>query len=73
MKRSTAVDLLSTVLRKYNSGHYSYNEKKHADEVLKLLEELNLIKCTHQKEVTRMCIMGTPYVETITAEGWEDE
>ena len=73
MKRSKVIETLKTALKKYNTSTPLYDEARHAEEVLKMLEELNLIKCTHQKEVTRMCMMGTPYVETITAEGWEDE
>lgn len=73
MKRSQVIESLKTALTKYNTGTPWYDETRHAEEVLKMLEELNLIKCTHQKEVTRMCMMGTPYVETITEEGWEKE
>jgi hypothetical protein len=73
MKRSEVIQILRTAVSKYNTGTPWYDEVRHAEEVLKILEERNLIKCTHQKEVTRMCMMGTLYVETITAEGWEDE
>lgn len=73
MKKSTAVDLLSTVLRKYNTGHYSYNEKAHATEVLNFLQELNLLKPTHVRVRTIRDIENIPYEDEIIVQGWENE
>jgi hypothetical protein len=73
MKRSTLAKLIAPILTQRNTGHYSYNELEHAQMIIKQLEEFDLLKPTHKKTITRMCMMGTPYEDTITVEGWEKE
>jgi hypothetical protein len=73
MKRSTAIELLSMVIRRHNTGHYSYNEKKHAEEVLAFMEELNLVKPTHKKTKVLRDIENMPYEDEVTVAGWENE
>jgi len=73
MKKSMVIDLVGSVLRRYNTGHYSYNETKHAKEILTVLEDLKLLKPTHEKTIVRRDLELMPYEDTITVEGWEDE
>ena len=73
MKKSMIIDLVGSVLRRYNTGHYSYNETKHAKEILAVLEDLKLLKPTHEKTIVRRDLELMPYEDTITVEGWEDE
>jgi hypothetical protein len=73
MKRSTVVKLLASEIMRRNTGHYSYNEREHASDVLKFLEELGLVKPTHTIIVPRMCMMGSEYEEELTLVGWEKE
>lgn len=73
MKRSEVISMLSDIVRRRNTGHYSYNEKAHAEDVLSFLEQLGVIKPTHEKIVTRRDIEAMPYEDTVTVEGWENE
>lgn len=73
MKRSEAIKILSTILTRYNTGTPWYSETKHANEVMNVLEELNLLKPTHIKTVIRRDLELIPYEDTIVMEGWEDE
>lgn len=73
MKKSTAIDLLSAVICRHNTGHYSYNEKAHATEVLNFLQELGLLKPTHKKIRILRDIENMPYEDEIIVPGWENE
>lgn len=73
MKRSTLAKLIAPILSQRNTGHYSYDALAHAILVINQLEEFDLLKPTHKKTITRMCMMGTPYEDTITVEGWDEE
>lgn len=73
MKRSTLVKLLATEISRRNTGHYSYNETIHANEVLSFMEELGVIKPTHKVTVTKRDIELMPYEETIEVDGWDKE
>jgi hypothetical protein len=73
VKRSTVLKLIAPILQSRNTSHYSYDTLVHADLILKQLEDLNLIKPTHKKVVERMCMMGTPYDDYVTVEGWQNE
>lgn len=73
MKKSTVLNIIKQKLRKYNSGHYSYDETKHAEEILKVLEETNLIKPMHKKTIYRKDIECMSYEDTVIVEGWEKE
>jgi uncharacterized protein YqeY len=73
MKRSAVLKVIARALTMRNTGHYSYNEKEHADLVLKELEDLDIIKPTHKKKIRRKDIELMPYDETIEVNGWEDE
>jgi hypothetical protein len=73
MKKSEVVKLLSTVLTRYNTGTPWYNERKHAEEVLNMLEELNILRPTHQKTIIRRDLELIPYEDMLIVEGWEDE
>lgn len=73
MKRSEVISMLSDVVRRRNTGHYSYNEKAHAEDVMSFLEQLGVIKPTHKKTVIRRDIEAMPYEDTIIVEGWENE
>jgi cobyrinic acid a,c-diamide synthase len=73
MKRSLAVQLLANVISNRNTGHYSYNETEHANEVLILLESLGLVQPTHKVTVTKRDIELMPYEETVTLPGWDKE
>lgn len=73
MKRSAVLKVIAKALTMRNTGHYSYNEKEHANLVLKELEDLDIIKPTHKKWISKKDIELMPYEETITVEGWEDE
>jgi len=73
MKRSAVLKVIANALTKRNTGHYSYNETEHASLVLKELEDLDIIKPTHKKWVTRRDIELMPYEDVIVVEGWEDE
>lgn len=73
MKRSAVLKVIANALTKRNTGHYSYNETEHASLVLKELEDLDIIKPTHKRWVTRRDIELIPYEDVIIVEGWEDE
>lgn len=73
MKRSKVIEMLSNVVSKRNTGHYSYNEKAHAEDVLSFLESLGIISPTHEKTVIRRDIEAIPYEDTVVVKGWEDE
>lgn len=73
MKRSTVVKLLASEIMRRNTDHYSYNEKEHASDVLKFLEQLGLVKPTHRIKVPRMCMMGSEYEDEVVLAGWERE
>lgn len=73
MKRSAVLKVIAKALTMRNTGHYSYNEKEHADLVLKELEDLDIIKPTHRKRITKKDIELMPYDDIITVDGWEDE
>lgn len=66
MKRNDVVKLLCPILNSDTSPTVK------AELILKQLDELCLLKPNHKKEITRMCIMGTPYQDTIEVEGWEE-
>ena len=72
MKRSEFVKRLSQVISKKNTGHYSYNEKDHAEEVLNFLENLKIIKPTHTKTIMRRDIEAMPYEDIVIVKGWQD-
>jgi len=73
MKRSTLARLIAPILSQRNTGHYSYDALDHAYLIIKQLEEFDLLKPSHKKTITRMCMMGTPYEDTVIVEGWEEE
>lgn len=73
MKRSAVLKVIANALTKRNTGHYSYNETEHASLVLKELEDLDIIKPTHKRWVTRRDIELIPYEDVIIVDGWEDE
>jgi hypothetical protein len=73
MKRSTLAKLIAPMLSQRNTGHYSYDALDHAHFIIKQLEELNLLRPTHQKIVIRRDLELIPYEDTIIVEGWEDE
>ena len=73
MKRGAVLKVIGQALLARNTGGYSYNETEHADLVLKSLEDLDLIKPKHKKIITRTCMMGTPYEDTVNVDGWEIE
>jgi hypothetical protein len=73
MKRSLVVKLLANEIRNQNTGHYSYNETLHANEVLKFMEQLGIVKPTRKVTVTRRDIELMPYEDTIEVTGWEEE
>lgn len=73
MKRSLIVKLLASEIKKSNTGHYSYDETKHADEVLKFMESLGLVKPTRKITVTRRDMELMPYEEVVEVPGWENE
>lgn len=73
MKRSEVISMLSEVVSRRNTGHYSYNEKAHAEDVLRFLESLGIIAPTYEKTVIRRDIEAIPYEDTIIIKGWEDE
>lgn len=73
MKRSAVLKVIARALTMRNTGHYSYNEMEHADLVLKELEDLDIVKPTHNKIVVRRDLELIPYDDTIVIEGWESE
>lgn len=73
MKRNAVLEVISRKLTARNSGSYSYNEREHADIVLKALEDLDIIKPTHHKVITRYDAECCPYEDTVLAQGWEKE
>lgn len=73
MKRSAVLKVIASTLTMRNTGHYSYNEKEHADLVLRGLEDLDIIKPTHKKKIRKKDIELMPYEEMVVVEGWEDE
>ena len=73
MKRSVVLKVIARALTMRNTGHYSYNEIEHADLVLKELEDLDIVKPTHNKIVVRRDVELIPYDDTIVIEGWESE
>lgn len=50
MKREDIATLLVETLTKYNSGHYSYDSKRHALEIVDRLVEIGIIKDPNNKE-----------------------
>ena len=73
MKRDAVLKVIASILTQRNTSHYSYNEKEHANLVLKELEDLDIIKPTHKKKVIRRDLELIPYEDTIIVDGWEDE
>jgi hypothetical protein len=73
MKRSTAIDILKRTLTKYNNNTPWYSERKHAEEILDVLDQIGLLKPTHKVSVTKRDIEFMPYEETVIVEGWEKE
>ena len=73
MKRSYMITMLSNIIKNRNTGHYSYNEKEHAEEVLRFMENVGILKPTHKKKITRRDIELMPYEELVVADGWDDE
>jgi hypothetical protein len=73
MKRTAVLELIATVLNQRNTGHYFYNEMEHADLVLRKLEDLDIIKPTHQRTVIRRDFELIPYEDMVVVSGWESE
>lgn len=73
MKRSLVVKLLASEISRRNTGHYSYNETIHANEVLTFMEQLGIVKPTHKVTIIRRDIEAMPYEDTIEVNGWDKE
>ena len=73
MKRSLVVKLLAAEISSRNTGHYSYNETIHANEVLAFMEQLGIVKPTHKITITKRDIELMPYEETVEVPGWDKE
>ena len=73
MKRSLVVKLLASEISRHNTGHYSYNETLHANEVLKFMEQLGIVKPTHKITITRRDIECMPYEDEVEVSGWDKE
>ena len=70
MTRDTAIKLIELELIKRSSGHYSYDAKAHANDILTLLETIGLISPVHTEIVTFRDIDCVPYDEVVEVPGW---
>lgn len=50
MNRKKLIELLATEIQKQNTGNYFYNSLVHAEQVLELLEDLDVIKNCKEPE-----------------------
>lgn len=73
MKKSTVIDMLRLNLDRHNNSTPWYNSKKHAEEILNLLEEFDLLKPKHKQTKILYDIENMPYEELIDVKGWQPE